>query len=1194
MKWFRTVFRILLWAAGIWAAVLIVIETALSSSIATRIVNGYAADYVDGNLSFGKVSVSTFKDFPTPVLTLEDFSITYPSERFDTLESAGPQGHLLYRGCGPEADTLASFSRFSASFKVLPLLAGRIIVPKIDLARPRIFAHMYSDGTANWDILRLPADTVSAEDGQKAGLPDITIGHIGLSDRSRIVYTDSRDTLFTTINVRKARFDGRLNMTDASRNRIDFALDSMFVAGRLAADTLAFRLDSLHIHEHRDHMDFHAQAKTNLATRAFGRMQIPVGLEGRLKFPEDTLLAINVEEFRLDLATIPVTGSADLRMMDGKTGINGHISIEQCRISDVIDRFAKNIVPAAADIMTDAELSVDADISGHYDHLTGRLPDIKARVRIPQASVSHTDFSHEILLALDVAAETDAKGRIDMTLKDLALKTTGMDLKTSGGISDILGADPLLMIDGGLKADFDSLGVFLPDTLGIESHGVIEAGFKGNIKVSQMDMYNFSKSDLTGSISGDSLRLRSPKDSIDIIIEDISVTLGPEERVSRRDSTKTRRLMAVTGKLAKADMSYKESMKLIAEDLSVSARNSVSNDTSRINPLSGRLEAKMLSVKDASSSSIKMDNTSNSFRIRPKRGQPKTPMVTVSSDNQRITVVARHNRAILTDASVEATAAMNTVERTARRKQFLDSLAKVYPDIPKDSLFRHSRAQRAAQPLPAWLSEEDFRKKDINIRLDESIAKYFREWDLSGDIDIRTGIVMTPYFPLRNILRGFEGHFTNDEIGIDSLKFMSGKSELAAKGKLSGLRRVITGRGRSRATLKLDLDFMSGGMDANELLKAYASGARYNPDAAKGGSEDVSNAEFLKMVTSDTTTVEDVRSSLFVIPANIDANVNVDAYGIRYSDLDISRLTAHLAMKERCVQITNTAATSNMGEFTFDAFYATRTKEDLKTGFSLNFNDITAERVIALMPAADTLVPILKSFKGLLNCELAATAQLDTNMNILTPSINGVMRISGDDLSMSDNELFQTLAKKLFFKNKKEGKIDHMTVEGLLKDNTLEVFPFVMEVDRYTLAMSGVQNLDMSFKYHVSVLKSPFIFRLGIDLSGPDFDNMKFNIGKAKYRNTQVPVFSSVIDETKINLVESIRNIFYKGVEAAIRENERQDLIEDHKKDIGYVQAVDQKLEELTAEEKQQMEAEEAASNTEGQETAAVTEQPYI
>jgi hypothetical protein len=263
-----------------------------------------------------------------------------------------------------------------------------------------------------------------------------------------------------------------------------------------------------------------------------------------------------------------------------------------------------------------------------------------------------------------------------------------------------------------------------------------------------------------------------------------------------------------------------------------------------------------------------------------------------------------------------------------------------------------------------------------------------------------------------------------------------------------------------------------------------------------------------------------------------------------------------------------------MGKAEFEGFYSTRTKKDIRTGFNFNLMDVTSEKVIAMMPAIDTIMPLLKSFSGLIDCQMAATASLDTCMNILTPSINGVVRIEGEDLTMKDNEVFSSLAQKLKFKNRKEGRIDKMTVEGVIKDNTLEVFPFILDLDRYTLALSGLQNMDMSYKYHVSIIRSPIVFKVGVDIYGPDFDNMKFKIGKPKYRTTDVPVFTAVIDQTRINLAESIRGIFEKGVEIAVKENERQDAINAHKENIGYVNAAEQEMEELTAEEQRQLEEE--------------------
>ena len=236
------------------------------------------------------------------------------------------------------------------------------------------------------------------------------------------------------------------------------------------------------------------------------------------------------------------------------------------------------------------------------------------------------------------------------------------------------------------------------------------------------------------------------------------------------------------------------------------------------------------------------------------------------------------------------------------------------------------------------------------------------------------------------------------------------------------------------------------------------------------------------------------------------------------------------------------------------------------------YSDVTSEKVISMMPAIDTIMPLLKSFKGLIDCEIAATASLDTCMNIIMPSINGVIRIGGENLSMSGDKVFTDLAKKLKFKDRKEGRIDKMTVEGVIQDNTLEVFPFIVDIDRYTLALSGKHNLDQSFRYHASIIRSPMVFKVGVDIYGPNFDKMKFKIGKPKYKNTRIPVFTEVIDQTRINLAQSIKGIFEKGVEAAVRENERQEAIESFKKETGYVNAVDQQMEELSDDEKKQIE----------------------
>ena len=103
------------------------------------------------------------------------------------------------------------------------------------------------------------------------------------------------------------------------------------------------------------------------------------------------------------------------------------------------------------------------------------------------------------------------------------------------------------------------------------------------------------------------------------------------------------------------------------------------------------------------------------------------------------------------------------------------------------------------------------------------------------------------------------------------------------------------------------------------------------------------------------------------------------------------------------------------------------------------------------------------------------------------------------------------------------------------------------------------------------MLKSPLPFRFGINLWG-NFDDWKYRLGKAKYKNENVPVFTTEIDNMHVNLIGSIHNIFTKGVELALQQNQdAKDEIDAKKSAMGY--DATSGSENLSTEEMEQMEA---------------------
>ena len=69
-----------------------------------------------------------------------------------------------------------------------------------------------------------------------------------------------------------------------------------------------------------------------------------------------------------------------------------------------------------------------------------------------------------------------------------------------------------------------------------------------------------------------------------------------------------------------------------------------------------------------------------------------------------------------------------------------------------------------------------------------------------------------------------------------------------------------------------------------------------------------------------------------------------------------------------------------------------------------------------------------------------------------------------------------------------------------LKNNQIEVIPFQIKWDRYEAVVGGTHTTDFTYDYHISLLKSPIIFDLGLNLSGKT-DEMHYKLGKCKYKD---------------------------------------------------------------------------------------------
>ncbi len=1131
MKVWKLIRNVFIGLAALVLVLLVTLQILLRPSVLTGIVNNVAAGLVEGDVAFQEVRAHVIKSFPYLNIDAKEFFITYPHERYARFDSVytqvGRRFNLLRMGNGREVpvDTLACAKELSLSLNYIALAKGTYHIHKAELSRPRIFAHYFDSTAANWDILPLnsePKDTTSKP------LPPIQIDRIGLSDRPVVVFTDPVDTLHALLSMRRLELDGRLELDRLEKVHARFAIDSMLISGQLPQDTLSVRLESLRLSAGNRHIKASAEASTRLRTGSFGRLQVPIGMEVDALVPEreDNALEVVLNALKLRLSALEMEGNGRLVRHPGKWEMDLQAAIRDCPLGKLIQEYRNNL-EFLKKVDTDARISLEASAKGFYGE--GLTPALNARLLVPPATINYEGLGRKGRLAVDTRVTTDDLQEVNARIERLLVDIAGARIDLTGTARDVLGKDPALQVDGTAKARLDSLTTLFTADMGLSGTGDIDVKLNAEARLSLLNAAQIGKADINCDLTGRNILLDLPSDSLHALLPSLEVNLATRGNTIDRNLPGGARVLALKALVDTLDVNY-GSMFVRGGKLNLLMQNSADVLQGRTDRTSimGLLRVDNLRMRDRDGMAVGVKENTERFRLEPASETRPVPRLNLTSESGRLRLRMGNAVYSLRDAKFDVSARRHKVRQPSseRRGHLLDSLQRLYPDVPRDSLFRKARQQR----LSIQASDE-FASADISISLSEAIRGYFRDWDVRGNLDVGGGRIAMPAFPLKTGIEGVKGSFTNDTLSLGSLTLNAGASDISASARLTGLRRAVLGRARSK--LKLKADVTSNFLDVNELMRAYAYYSTYQPELPAEASDEAVESAAEQVQLPDSVD----KASLLVIPSNLEVDFSLEAGGIRYDSLEVSWAAADVAMRDRTVQVTNALAATNMGDMYFEGFYTTRSKENIKAGFDLNLVDITAEKVITLFPAVDSILPMLTSFAGDLDCELAATTDIDTCMNLILPSIDGVMRISGKDLTLKDSEEFSRLAEKLKFKDKDKAHIDNMSVTGIIQDNVLEVFPFVLDVDRYMLAASGQQNLEKDFLYHISIIKSPVVLKFGINAWGTDFDHVHYGLTKAKYRSASVPVFTKQLDTVKYNLVAAIHNIFELGVEKAMAEN---------------------------------------------------------
>lgn len=499
---------------------------------------------------------------------------------------------------------------------------------------------------------------------------------------------------------------------------------------------------------------------------------------------------------------------------------------------------------------------------------------------------------------------------------------------------------------------------------------------------------------------------------------------------------------------------------------------------------------------------LKMDTTYLTLRTSPLKDTTAVASMSSTLHLGKMVFIVR-DTLLVGLKSAQISAALSPSKRDKK-------IPRINAEASVDSLRLRAMGNRLS------LAKANVQIEAVRSRRDKNI------WFPTGDVDFRGLRAYTPYFPLRMRMPGTKVHFDRNEILLDSAVLQLGRSNMKLTGNVSNLISSFF----KKEDLKAQLIVTSKMIDCNQVMRALDAGTAYMAKVKAGFRDTISQEEedIEEVPVLNDSIVYEGNNSLFIVPKGIDFTFQTDIEKILFGKLEMDSVHGEVTMRNQCIRLEDLELRSSAANMSTSAVYKATDTIKAYSGFALQMHDIRIDSLVHLIPSLDTLFPMLRSFQGVVDFHIAADAWLDSTMMIDLPTLRAAAYLDGKDLVLMDGETFAEISKMLMFKNKKRNLIDSISVDLAVKDGTVNIYPFLVEIDRYKAAVGGEHNIDMTFKYHISILKSPLPFRAGVDISG-NLDKMKFKITKAKYKDLFIPSRRAKVDSTQLSLKSRIREL---------------------------------------------------------------------
>ena len=966
-----------------------------------------------------------------------------------------------------QSDTLAHVGRLAASVNVSQFLfKGNLVINQVNL--DNTVANIFCDslGNANYNIVALESneeeDTTSASLFDLLQVDDVVINNLTAS------YIDQKSGIDTRIDNISASINGKLQ---GANGEIDANVTIPGLKGGIqSAEGSNMQLAILNSQiaisgELRDN-HFDGKLALDLPSTTFdldsNRMADSLAL--RANVPAEVnldIMHIDLKDALLAVDSHEINLNGVAQIDNDDINLDMQFATNQWNIEEVIA-----LIPEAyADILEGIEVSGMASIEGSArgTYNDSIMPLVTANLNYTEGKVAYSALPyklHDVGAALSADINLNKGGTSNATIQSLKAHTGSMWLAADGSVSDILGN---MACDLNIKGDINlpELRPLLPEDMKIDMNGRALADISARFKLDDATNLRLDKIVADGTLRYTNL---------DVIYND---------SIAIKDTKGT---LAITLPSPHTNKHFKE--------LAQAALNGTNLDINMIGTMQANVQMPNLKIGignildttqfytavcqfdfdhlQGSMDTINFDITQpeGTLEVYPMRSNKKAPTFTIAYASQAI------------KANMGTFANINTKELKIEAKT-------------------------------------DYNKEKENLldQLNPTI-----------NFDFNNGLVNVDGFDADINIPAIKFQFRPNNFDIEQSRIIIDESDFALSGNITNLKNFAKKRGLLRGNLKFESQQTNIDQLMN-LVNGLGSTAETTDEVAvTDDNTDFAIADATQTASIDTISNTEAAAqevNPFMVPKRVNITLDTHIKKAIFSDTDIENLGGRLTIKDGEAILEQMGFTTDAAEMQLTGIYRSERRNHLFAGVDFHLLNIDIAKLIDLVPAVDTIVPMLKSFAGRAQFHIAAETYLRADYSPKISTLRAAAALEGKDLVLLDSETFSTIAKYMMFNKKTENIVDSIAVEMTVFRNEVDLYPFLVSMDKWQAVLSGRHNLDNSFNYHISLTDCPLPVRLGLDVKGT-FDNLKFDLVPCKYKALYKPDKQGTVEKQTLALKKII------------------------------------------------------------------------